>query len=459
MTRARDNQRYGRGHDDGLDPLTPLDLAKVDGVDALVRAMSHTAFGGRRLGEAADVLEAMIRDRECYRVLTISGAMTIAKQGLVICEMIDRGWVNAIVCTGALMTHGLSEGAGLLHFKHKSAMRDEVLYEKGYNRVYDTIELEQNLDDIERILSEGARRRARRHHAVQPDDLRAARPAARARGARARRAAQRITTSGVPVFVPAFTDCELGLDVAIHNHLRRQAGKPALPFDPFHDLDDFAARIREHEIARHLHDRRRRAAQLGAAGRARTSRSGAGARAPTSRCAATSTRCGSAPSRITGAASPGCSYTEGVSWGKFVPEAEGGRFAEVYADATIAWPLVVRAVMERISRRQRRKRPSGRWMRSGRLPRDVRSSPRVERKPIRPAPTFTCSTRVRFRDADGEEREFFASIVELGPRSGRIESAQPLEKGCPAAASRGVPAPAAVREPPRAAELRRARAA
>ena len=44
----------------------------------------------------------------------------------------------------------------------------------------------------------------------------------------------------------------------------------------------------------------------------------------------------------------GCSYTEGVSWGKFVPEAEGGRFAEVYADATIAWPLVVRAVMERI---------------------------------------------------------------------------------------------------------------
>jgi deoxyhypusine synthase len=44
----------------------------------------------------------------------------------------------------------------------------------------------------------------------------------------------------------------------------------------------------------------------------------------------------------------GCSYSEGVSWGKFVPEEEGGRFAEVFADATIAWPLVVRAVMERI---------------------------------------------------------------------------------------------------------------
>jgi deoxyhypusine synthase len=28
--------------------------------------------------------------------------------------------------------------------------------------------------------------------------------------------------------------------------------------------------------------------------------------------------------------------------------ADGGRFAEVPADATIAWPLIVRAVMERL---------------------------------------------------------------------------------------------------------------
>ena len=83
--------------------------------------MSHTAFGGRRLGEAADVLEAMVRDPDCFRVVTVSGAMTIAKQGLLLCEMIDRGWVQAVVTTGALMTHGFSEGAGMLHFKHRSA--------------------------------------------------------------------------------------------------------------------------------------------------------------------------------------------------------------------------------------------------------------------------------------------------------------------------------------------------
>jgi len=107
MADPRDESKYGRGHEDGLTPLAPLDPTQTGSVDALVRAMSQTAFGGRRLGEAADVLEAMIRDESCFRVITISGAMTIAKQGLLLCEMIDRGWVHAIVTTGALMTHGL----------------------------------------------------------------------------------------------------------------------------------------------------------------------------------------------------------------------------------------------------------------------------------------------------------------------------------------------------------------
>ena len=44
----------------------------------------------------------------------------------------------------------------------------------------------------------------------------------------------------------------------------------------------------------------------------------------------------------------GCTYTEGVSWGKFVPRSKGGRFAEVHADATTVWPLLVKAVLEEL---------------------------------------------------------------------------------------------------------------
>ncbi|WP_437596730.1 deoxyhypusine synthase family protein [Sorangium sp. So ce590] len=46
----------------------------------------------------------------------------------------------------------------------------------------------------------------------------------------------------------------------------------------------------------------------------------------------------------------GCTYSEGVSWGKFTPPREGGRFSEVYADAMVAWPLLVRALRERLGK-------------------------------------------------------------------------------------------------------------
>jgi len=44
----------------------------------------------------------------------------------------------------------------------------------------------------------------------------------------------------------------------------------------------------------------------------------------------------------------GCTYSEGVSWGKFVPARDGGAFAEVMSDATIVWPLLVRGLIERV---------------------------------------------------------------------------------------------------------------
>ena len=54
---------------DRLTPLEPLDLSRAQSVDALVRAMARTAFTGRQLGEAADVLEAMARDQDCFVVI------------------------------------------------------------------------------------------------------------------------------------------------------------------------------------------------------------------------------------------------------------------------------------------------------------------------------------------------------------------------------------------------------
>jgi deoxyhypusine synthase len=261
--------------------------------------------------------------------------------------MIDRGWVHAIVTTGALMTHGLTEGAGLLHFKHRPSMNDEALYQKGYNRVYDTIELEKNLDDVERILQAALE--------DLPEDtvLSSRLVAERLGGELVKRGVERAilksaVEQSVPIYIPAFTDSELGLDLAIHNRLREQSQRPGFRFDPFLDLDDFANRVREHErlgiftigggVPRNW------AQQVGPYLEILRKRLGSDEPVRRYRYAV---RICPEPEHWGGLS--GCSYSEGVSWGKFVPEAEGGRFAEVFADATIAWPLVVRAVIERTS--------------------------------------------------------------------------------------------------------------
>src|ERR1700747_2036775 len=111
---------------DKLRAMYPLDLSKCCTIDDLVRAMADTAFTGRQIGDAAEILETMARDKDCFVVMTLSGALTVAKMGLIFCDLIESGVVNAVVSTGALMAHGLVEATGLSAFRYSPVM-DELL--------------------------------------------------------------------------------------------------------------------------------------------------------------------------------------------------------------------------------------------------------------------------------------------------------------------------------------------
>src|SRR5579862_2356106 len=111
--------------EDRLTPIYPIDLSRIKTIDDLVRAMGETAFTGRQVGDAADVLEAMARDTDCFVVMTLAGALTVGKMGLIFCDLVESGIVRAIVSTGALMAHGLVEATGLSHFRYDPAKMDD----------------------------------------------------------------------------------------------------------------------------------------------------------------------------------------------------------------------------------------------------------------------------------------------------------------------------------------------
>ncbi|MCA9267403.1 MAG: deoxyhypusine synthase family protein [Planctomycetales bacterium] len=349
------------GRSDGLAPLESLDVGSARSFAELVRAMGKTAFSGRQLGEALEITLAMTRDPDCRVVLTVSGAMTVAKQGRIMCEMIERGVVHAVVATGALIAHGLTESIGLTHYRYSPVHSDEDLFERGYNRIYDTLEMEANLNDVERLVRAVLT-------SERPDDgLWSSARLCKALGKRLSETAdgpgilRSAYEHDVPVFIPAFTDSEMGLDVstwAVGQQLREQGLDPATltpdevfqaaaPFNPFLDMQQYARFIGGAKklgiftvgggVPRNWSQ------QVGPYFDITNNRLGTKLVAPRFQYGVRI-----CPEPVHWGGLSGCTYSEGVSWGKFVSPQDGGRYAEVYADATLVWPLLMKAVLEEL---------------------------------------------------------------------------------------------------------------
>ena len=356
-------REFRDGAQDGLEALEPLDPEKISSFDELLVAMRKTAFGGRRVDEAYEVLSAMIDDPDCTIVLTLSGAMTIAKMGKIISAMIDHGMVQCVVSTGALIAHGLSESVGKTHYRHHPSMTDEELFKKGYNRVYDTLEMEANLNYVEHVVARTMKR-------INQDMPLCSEVLTRELG---KTLAEEFEGSGilksayvkkVPVYIPAFTDSEMGLDVGtwamgkVIDHARAQAkGSSDLDilrtinrsypsFNPYQDLNSYtnvvvsAKRLGILTIGGGVP--RNWAQQVGPYIEISNMRLGLKVRPPRFQYGV---RICPEPDYWGGLS--GCTYQEGISWGKFVPPEEGGRFAEILSDATVVWPLLMVGLLER----------------------------------------------------------------------------------------------------------------
>jgi len=350
------------GRTDGLTPLESLDLGRVNTFSDLLRAMGKTAFTGRRLSAAYEVLLKMCRDRDCTVVLTLTGAMSVAKQGRIICDLIDRGVVQAVIATGALMAHGLTESIGLTHYKVPEKSNDLELFHKGYNRIYDTLEMEANLNDVAELVAEvldtaepegGVWSSASFCRAVgkRLDEL--------DHGPGILRSAWR---KNVPVFIPAFTDSEMGLDFSTWAMARAVTRKKqntgtfspdelfqaVPPYNPFLDLQEYARFIgRAKKLGIFTVGGgvpRNWAQQVAPYYDITGDRLGIEIEAPRFRYGV---RICPEPDHWGGLS--GCTYSEGVSWGKFVSPQEGGQYAEVFADATLVFPLLVKAVFETLA--------------------------------------------------------------------------------------------------------------
>lgn len=261
------------------------------------------------------------------------------------------------------MAHGLSESVGKTHYRHDPAMSDEELFKKGYNRVYDTLEMESNLNYVEHIVAQTLKR-------LNHDQPLSSEILTRELG---KTLAEEVHGDGilksaylkkVPVYIPAFTDSEVGLDMGTWamarevERARTQAGlkgdlailraihQSCPSFNPYLDLNSYADHV--------LTAKRRGiftigggvprnwAQQVGPYIEIGNLRLGLNVQPPRFQYGV---RICPEPDYWGGLS--GCTYQEGLSWGKFVAPKDGGQFAEVLSDATVVWPLLMMGLLER----------------------------------------------------------------------------------------------------------------
>ena len=180
------------------------------------------AFQARNLANAADVYNTMLEDRDCTVMLTLAGSLFSAGLKHVVVDMIEHNMVDVIVSTGAIIVdQDFFEAIGFRHFKGSPFADDKALQELSIDRIYDTYIDENHLRicdmtvaKIADTLSPGAysSRQFIRYMAAYLEQ----------EGLKAERSViYSAHKQGVPIFVPAFSDCSAGFGLMYHQWARK----------------------------------------------------------------------------------------------------------------------------------------------------------------------------------------------------------------------------------------------
>jgi len=94
------------------------------------------------MAEAVEIYKKMIDDEKCIKFVAGSGALIAAGMRNVFVKLIRAGGVDAMIFTGAILTHDLIEAFGIKHYQGSSKVNDNKLHEQGVFRMYDVF-LEQ----------------------------------------------------------------------------------------------------------------------------------------------------------------------------------------------------------------------------------------------------------------------------------------------------------------------------
>ena len=118
-------------------------------VSRLLERMRHSAFQGRKLGEAFEVWQRLI-DGDGLICLGVAGSLASAGLAPLIVWLVERGYVDVVASTSANVTEDLLEPLGARFFQvEPERIDDEALWQRGFYRFYDHVVASGDYDAME----------------------------------------------------------------------------------------------------------------------------------------------------------------------------------------------------------------------------------------------------------------------------------------------------------------------
>src|SRR5512136_1665969 len=132
--------------------LEPIKV-KQKSVSQLLAEMSRTAYQGRKLGEAVDVWENMIKEKDLTIAMGFAGSMSTAGQWTIINWLMENRFIDVLVSTGANVSEDIVDAMGLGYWQGSHMVDDEALLKADVNRYYDVFGKETDYRKMEELVT------------------------------------------------------------------------------------------------------------------------------------------------------------------------------------------------------------------------------------------------------------------------------------------------------------------
>jgi deoxyhypusine synthase len=134
--------------------LESIEVEKGKTISRLLQEMAKTGFQGRKLGEAAQVWEEMLRDRDLTIFLGFTGSMSTTGQWKIIRWLIENRFIDVLVSTGANISEDILEAMGFSYWQGSHLVDDHELYKHRIDRFYDVFASEMEYRKMESLIGE-----------------------------------------------------------------------------------------------------------------------------------------------------------------------------------------------------------------------------------------------------------------------------------------------------------------